>query len=83
MTTTEEQDDELELHMDNKRFDEALRAELSLLDADSRLLFSLRFEEEMTVPQIAKVMNIPEGTVKSRQHTIVRNLKNKLKIYEI
>ena len=83
MTTTEEQDDELELHMDNKRFDEALRTELSLLDADSRLLFSLRFEEEMTVPQIAKVMNIPEGTVKSRQHTIVRNLKNKLKIYEI
>ena len=69
--------------MDNKRFDEALRTELSLLDADSRLLFSLRFEEEMTVPQIAKVMNIPEGTVKSRQHTIVRNLKNKLKIYEI
>ena len=83
MTTTEEQNDELELHMDNKRFDEALRTELSLLDADSRLLFSLRFEEEMTVPQIAKVMNIPEGTVKSRQHTIVRNLKNKLKIYEI
>ena len=83
MTITEEQDDDLELHMDNKRFDEALRMELSLLDADSRLLFSLRFEEEMTVPQIAKVMNIPEGTVKSRQHTIVRNLKNKLKIYEI
>ena len=83
LTTTEEHDDELELHMDNKQFDEALRMELSMLDADSRLLFSLRFEENMTVPQIAKVMNIPEGTVKSRQHTIVRNLKNKLKIYEI
>ena len=39
--------------------------------------------EEMTVPQIAEVMKIPEGTVKSRQHTIVRNLKQKLKIYEI
>ena len=82
-TTTEEHDDDMELHIDNKLFDEALRAELSMLDADSRLLFSLRFEEDMTVPQIAKVMNIPEGTVKSRQHTIVRNLKQKLKQYEI
>ena len=49
----------------------------------STWLFSLRFEEEMTVPQIAEVMKIPEGTVKSRQHTIIRNLKQKLKIYEI
>jgi RNA polymerase sigma-70 factor (ECF subfamily) len=82
-STTEEQDEDLDVRLDDRMFDEALRKELSLLDADSRLLFSLRFEEEMTVPQIAKVMNIPEGTVKSRQHTIVRNLKNKLKIYEI
>ena len=82
-STTEEQDEDVELRLDDRLFDEALRKELALLDADSRLLFSLRFEEEMTVPQIAEVMKIPEGTVKSRQHTIVRNLKQKLKIYEI
>jgi RNA polymerase sigma-70 factor (ECF subfamily) len=82
-STTEEHDDDLDLRLDDHLFDEALRKELSLLDADSRLLFSLRFEEEMTVPQIAEVMKIPEGTVKSRQHAIVRNLKQKLKIYEI
>ncbi len=81
--TTEEHGDDLDLRLDDHLFDEALRKELSLLDADSRLLFSLRFEEEMTVPQIAEVMKIPEGTVKSRQHTIVRNMKQKLKIYEI
>ena len=81
--TTEEQDDDLDVKLDDKLFDAALRQELSLLDAESRLLFSLRFEEEMTVPQIAEVMKIPEGTVKSRQHTIIRNLKQKLKIYEI
>ncbi len=81
--TTEEQDDNLDVKLDDKLFDAALRQELSLLDAESRLLFSLRFEEEMTVPQIAEVMKIPEGTVKSRQHTIIRNLKQKLKIYEI
>ena len=82
-STTEEQDEDLEVRLDDRLFDEALRQELSQLDADSRLLFSLRFEEEMTVPQIAEVMKIPEGTVKSRQHTIIRNLKQKLKIYEI
>ena len=81
--TTEEQDDDLDVRLDDKLFDAALRQELSLLDAESRLLFSLRFEEGMTVPQIAEVMKIPEGTVKSRQHTIIRNLKQKLKIYEI
>ena len=82
-STTEEQEEDMDLRLDDHLFDEALRAELSMLDADSRLLFSLRFEEEMTVPQIAEVMKIPEGTVKSRQHAIVRNLKQKLKIYEI
>ena len=82
-STTEEQDDDLDVRLDDKLFDAALCQELSLLDAESRLLFSLRFEEEMTVPQIAEVMKIPEGTVKSRQHTIIRNLKQKLKIYEI
>ena len=82
-STSEEQDEDLDVRLDDRLFDEALRKELSLLDAESRLLFSLRFEEEMTVPQIAEVMKIPEGTVKSRQHTIIRNLKHKLKIYEI
>ena len=82
-STSEELDEDLDVGLDDRLFDEALRKELSLLDAESRLLFSLRFEEEMTVPQIAEVMKIPEGTVKSRQHTIIRNLKQKLKIYEI
>ena len=81
--TAEEQDEDLDVRLDDRLFDEALRKELSLLDAESRLLFSLRFGEEMTVPQIVEVMKIPEGTVKSRQHTIIRNLKQKLKIYEI
>ena len=82
-STTEVHDEDWDVKLDDHLFDEALHKELSLLDADSRLLFSLRFEEEMTVPQIAEVMKIPEGTVKSRQHTIIRNLKQKLKIYEI
>ena len=42
------------------------------------MLFSLRFEEELTVPQIAQVMSLPEGTVKSRLYTLTQLLKQKL-----
>jgi len=82
-TQTEEQDDDQDIQLDNKAFDEALRKELAQMDPPSRMLFSLRFEEEMTVKQIAQVMNIPEGTVKSRQHALVQTLKQRLKTYEI
>lgn len=64
--------------MDNEVFDRALRQELERMSPDSRLLFSLRFEEELSVPQIAEVMAIPEGTVKSRLHTLTQTLKKKL-----
>lgn len=81
-TQVEEQDDDIEIKIDDKALDQALQKELCKLDAHSRMLFSLRYEEEMTVSQIAQIMEIPEGTVKSRQHTLIRILKEKLKHYE-
>lgn len=64
--------------LDEKAFADALRQELERLSPDALLLFSLRFEEELSVPQIAEVMAIPEGTVKSRLHTLTQTLKKKL-----
>ena len=64
--------------MDNEAFDQALRLLLEKMPPEGRLLFSLRFEEELTVPQIAAVMSLPEGTVKSRLHTLTQTLKQKL-----
>lgn len=64
--------------LDDEAFNNALRQELERMSPDSRLLFSLRFEEELSVPQIAEVMAIPEGTVKSRLHTLTQTLKKKL-----
>ncbi len=63
--------------LDDKAFDLALRQELERMSPDGRLLFSLRFEEELSVPQIAEVMEIPEGTVKSRLHTLTQTLRQK------
>ena len=64
--------------IDSRAFDLALQRELEKLTPEGRMLFSLRFEEELTVPQIAEVMAVPEGTVKSRLHTLTQTLKHKL-----
>ena len=64
--------------IDSRAFDLALQRELEKLPPEGRLLFSLRFEEELTVPQIAEVMAVPEGTVKSRLHALTQTLKQKL-----
>ena len=68
--------------MDSDAFDHALRQLLEKLPPESRLLFSLRFEEELTVPQIAAVMTLPEGTVKSRLYTLTQTLRQKLNHHE-
>lgn len=64
--------------LDDDAFSDALRRELERMSSDARLLFSLRFEEELSIPQIAEVMTIPEGTVKSRLHTLTQTLRQKL-----
>ena len=68
--------------IDSRDFDLALQRELEKLTPDGRLLFSLRFEEALTVPQIAEVMAIPEGTVKSRLYKTMNIVRKKLKQYD-
>ena len=68
--------------MDNATFDQALRQLLGKLPPESRLLFSFRFEEELTVPEIAAMMAIPEGTVKSRLHTLTQTIRQNLNRHE-
>lgn len=78
---TQEQvgDNDIIDQLDQQAFDQALSRLLEKMPSESRLLFSLRFEEELTVPQIAVVMAVPEGTVKSRLHILTQTLKQKLK----
>ncbi len=54
-----------------------VRETLSLLgDKDKQILY-LYFWKEMPQAEIAKLLNIPIGTVKSRLHTAKQNFKNK------
>jgi RNA polymerase sigma-70 factor (ECF subfamily) len=78
-TAEEVADNNIAEHLDSKAFDQALSRLLEKMPPESRLLFSLRFEEELTIPQIAVVMAIPEGTVKSRLHILTQMLKQKLR----
>lgn len=73
---------DIEVNIDQTMLDRALHDILETLDEQSRALFSLRYEEELGVSQIAAIIGIPEGTVKSRLHKLINKLKQQLKKYE-
>ena len=80
-TTEEAQEDTTALQIDNERLFEALTKELNLLSAPEQLLFDLRFTDELSIKEIAAIIHIPEGTVKSRLHTLILKLRKKLEDY--
>jgi RNA polymerase sigma-70 factor (ECF subfamily) len=45
---------------------------------DERIVVVLRFEADLTVPSIATLTGVPEGTVKSRLHHALRKLRGSL-----
>ena len=81
-TTADEYTDACELQLDNATLQRALASVLATLPQESRTLFALRFEEELSIKQVAQVLNIPEGTVKSKMHRLLCQLKQQLHDYE-
>lgn len=81
-TEMEERDEDISIKLDQQQFDRALELVLATLSEAEKLLFDLRFTQELTVPEIAIVIGIPEGTVKSRIHTLTNKLRTKLLLYE-
>lgn len=76
------EDSHIEMDIDTARFHDALREVLSNLPEPYAMLFSLHYEEELTIPQIAQITQLPEGTVKSRLHKAMNIIKQQLKHYE-
>ncbi len=76
------EESDIELVMDSDILHDALRQVLSLLPEPYAMLFSLHYEEELTIPQIAKITTLPEGTVKSRLHKAMNIVKQELRKYE-
>jgi RNA polymerase sigma-70 factor, ECF subfamily len=48
---------------------------IARLTADEQALLALRFGRELTVPEIADQLDLPEGTVKSRLHATLQHLR--------
>ena len=74
--------DDSELKIDQETMRKALSEALERLPSEQRTLFALRYEEELTVAQVSQILDMPEGTVKSRLHRMLNYLKHELKDYE-
>lgn len=67
-----------EKNSDLQRFKKALADLLDRMAEEKKQLYVLRFEEQLSVPDISQVMNIPEGTVKSRIFYLLKEMKEQL-----
>jgi len=72
---------QIEVELDVAALDQALEQVLAELPAPLHQIFSLHYQEELTIPQIAEIAGIPEGTVKSRLHKTMNIIRKKLKNY--
>jgi RNA polymerase sigma-70 factor, ECF subfamily len=64
--------------IDDVELRDAVRAGLDRLADDLRATVVLRFYADFSIPQIAAAMTVPEGTVKSRLHRAVAELRTTL-----
>lgn len=53
-------------------------AVLERLSVDDRRLLALRYEGDLSQPEVARMLGIPEGTVKVRLHRIRGRLRKEL-----
>ena len=73
---------QIEVELDAAALDQALEQVLTELPAPLHQIFSLHYQEELTIPQVAEIVGVPEGTVKSRLHKTMNIIRKKLKQYE-
>jgi RNA polymerase sigma-70 factor, ECF subfamily len=66
---------------DNKIFKDNLEKELNELEENHKTTFILRYHEELSIKEIAEIMECAEGTVKSRIFYTLQKLSQKLKVF--
>lgn len=66
-------------HFDNKYLKKNLEKELNELEENQKTTFILRYHEELSIKEIAEIMECAEGTVKSRLFYTIQKLSQKLK----
>ncbi len=72
----------IESEMDNEEFEKHLWATLDTLDETKKSTFLLRHQEHCSIKEISEIMDVSEGTVKSRLFYTTKKLAEKLSIYD-
>ena len=67
--------------VDREIFNEKLNEELLELSENHRVVFELRYKEDLSIKEIADVMECSEGTIKSRLFYTIKKLSDKLQAY--
>ncbi len=75
------ENENLNLNLDKQLFIQELNEALDQLEEQQRLICVLRFYEELSVAEISKIVDCPEGTVKSRIFYTLKKLSAQLKAH--
>lgn len=67
--------------MDGVKFRVALEEALNLFEEEDKTIFALRYEMELSLKEIAVILNVPEGSVKSKLFYLRKNLSERLVIF--
>jgi RNA polymerase sigma-70 factor (ECF subfamily) len=68
--------------IDLENFSKQLLLLLKYLPVDQRSTFLLRFQENLSIPAIAEILNCPAGTIKSRLYYTLSMIAERLKAYD-
>lgn len=71
-----------ERSVEMQQFRVAVSQCINKLTEEKKSLFILRFQEHLSVPQISGIMNIPEGTIKSRLFYLLKEMKDELQEFK-
>ena len=67
--------------VDRELFNEKLDEELLELSDNHRTVFELRYREDLSIKEIAEILECSEGTIKSRLFYTIKKLSEKLQHY--
>lgn len=71
-------DDPLPAGLDKALFEQHLRHNIGELSEAHRQCFILRYQEELSITEIAEIVGCPAGTVKSRLHHALRQVAGQM-----
>ncbi len=69
----------IEQKLDNEIITDQIRFSLEKLEEDRRTMFLLRYQQDLTIEEIAEIFEIPKGTVKSRLFHIKKFVERSIK----